>query len=192
MGNTSRKYYRELLVTNPVVWDFHTCSDQNVGNKLHLFHVQPCRSQKDTTGDVRNLRDLPRTSWKRKVMKHLEWLHDEKQTALTMDLHVNCQLQLCSRQQSVLKNASYSVSVEKPTKTWRMLFILIPPRPFGLSFSWSHFLRTRTNFQLSRCFLSSSSKHFITANLSCAYLFRVFTQQIMAKRDKRKEFIIGK
>lgn len=34
-----------------------------------------------------------------------------------MDLHINCQLQLCSRQQSVLKNASYNVNVEKPAQT---------------------------------------------------------------------------
>jgi len=58
----------------------------------------------------------------------------------------------------------------------------MPPCRFGLSFSHSHFLTTSTNCQLNQCFPSSSSKHFITTNLSCAHLFPVFTQQIMAKK----------
>lgn len=64
-----------------------------------------------------------------------------------------------------------------------MLFICISPLSFGLSFSWSHFL--------NQCF-PSSSKHLITTNLSCAYLFPVFTQQIMAKKGQEEGVYNGK
>lgn len=84
---------------------------------------------------------------------------------------------------AVLKNASYNTNVEKPAEIWRMLFTHLSPLPFGLSFSWSHFLNQR---------FPSSSKHFITTNLSCAYLFPVFTQQIMAKKGQEEGVYNGK
>lgn len=65
------------------------------------------------------------------------------------------------------------------------VFIHMPPRPFGLPFNFSHFLRARSTCQSSQCF--PSSEHLVSTNLSRSYLFACVYPTDHSKEGEEEE-----